>query len=86
VILLGAIMLFVTFEAFFVGMLAIMSNWLVDTLSIGSIAAANVIAAISMGAYLYFQHPALAHDLQYRDLEEDLAQDDAPLPRVGEPH
>jgi hypothetical protein len=86
VILLGAILLFVTFEAFFVGMLAIMSNWLVDTLSIWSIAIANVIAAVSMGVYLCFQHPALLHDLQHRDLEEDLAQEDTPPPRVGELH
>jgi hypothetical protein len=75
VILLGAILLFVTFEAFFVGMLAIVSNWLVAELSVWSIAAANVIAAITMGGYLYLKHPALLHDLQHRDLEEDLAQD-----------
>jgi hypothetical protein len=73
VILLGAILLFVTFEAFFVGMLAILSNWLVAELSVWSIAAANLIAALSMGVYLYRQHPALLHDLQHRDLEEDLA-------------
>jgi hypothetical protein len=85
VILLGAILLFVTFEAFFVGMLAIMSNWLVDTLSIWGIAIANVIAALSMGAYLYVQHPALLQDLQQRNLEEDLAQDDSGLPEVHEP-
>jgi hypothetical protein len=75
VILLGAILLFVTFEAFFVGMLAIISNWLVAELSVWSIATANVIAAISMGAYLYVKHPRLLHDLRHRDLEEDLASD-----------
>jgi hypothetical protein len=75
VILLGAILVFVTFEAFFVGMLAIISNWLVTELSVWSIALANVVAVLSMGGYLYVKHPALVHDLQHRDLEEDLAQD-----------
>jgi hypothetical protein len=81
VLLLGAILLFVTFEAFFVGLLAIVSNWLVAELAVWSIATANVIAAITMGVYLYLKHPALMHDLQHRDLEEDLAGE-----RDVEPH
>jgi hypothetical protein len=81
VLLLGAILVFVTFEAFFVGMLAIVSNWLVAELAVWSLATANVIAALSMGMYLYLKHPALMHDLQHRDLEEDLAAE-----RHGTPH
>jgi hypothetical protein len=76
VILLGAILLFVTFAAFFVGMLAILFNWLVAVLSPWNIAVANLIAALSMGVYLYLRHPALLHDLRTKDLEEELARPD----------
>jgi hypothetical protein len=74
-VLLGGVLLFVTFEAFSIGLLSIVAYWLVETLSWWNIAGANLVAAVTMGWYLYRRHPALARDIQVRDLEEDLAHD-----------
>ncbi|HUF51782.1 MAG TPA: hypothetical protein VMN60_13230 [Longimicrobiales bacterium] len=74
-LLLGAVLLFVTFEAFSIGILAIVFSWLVDALSWWNVAGANLVAAIAMGGYLLLQHPQLLRDVQERDLEEDMAQD-----------
>jgi hypothetical protein len=74
-LLLGAVLLFVTFEAFSIGLLVIIFSWLVDALSWWNIAGANLIAAVAMGAYLLYRHPRLVRDVRERDLEEDMAQD-----------
>jgi hypothetical protein len=74
-LLLGGIVLFVTFEAFSIGLLAIIFSWLVDSLSWWNIAGANLIAAVGMGAYLWHAHPQLMHDVTDHDLEEDMAQE-----------
>jgi hypothetical protein len=75
VVLLGGILLFVTLEAFSIGLLTIVAEWLVEALSWWNIGGANLIAALGMGGYLYSRHPGLLRDVQERDLEEDLAQD-----------
>ena len=74
-VLLGGVLLFVTFEAFSIGLLSIVAYWLVETLSWWNIGGANLVAAISMGGYLYHRHPELARDIRVRELEEDLVQD-----------
>jgi hypothetical protein len=74
-VLLGGVLLFVTFEAFSIGLLTIVATWLVDALSWWNIAVANLVAAVGMGGYLYSRHPLLVRDVQERELEEDLAQD-----------
>lgn len=74
-ILLGGVLLFVTLEAFSIGLLAIIATWLVDSLSWWNIGGANLVAAVGMATYLYLRHPKLLRDVQYRDLEEDLVQD-----------
>jgi len=55
----AVLLLFVTFEAFFVALLAIAAAWILDTLGWASIAAANLIAAGVMGLYLWRRHPRL---------------------------
>lgn len=78
VVLLGGVLLFVTFEAFSIGLLTIVATWLVDALSWWNIGIANLVAAAGMGGYLYRRHPLLLRDMQERDLEEDLAHDVPP--------
>lgn len=70
-VLLGAAMLFVTLEALFLGLLAIMAGWLLDALNWWSVVAANVIAAAVMGAFLWHEHPLLREELSH-DIEEEL--------------
>ncbi|CAN5881442.1 hypothetical protein BH23GEM9_BH23GEM9_26220 [soil metagenome] len=88
-ILLGGVLLFVTFEALSIGLLTIVASWLVDALAWWNIAIANLIAAVAMGGFLYLRHPDLMRGVRDRNLEEDLANDvteqRAPGPRVPEP-
>lgn len=70
-VILGAIMLFVTFETFFIGMLAIVAQWLLEVIQWWSIAAGNLIAAATMGWYLWREHPALQKAWQDHQLEEE---------------
>lgn len=75
VVLLGGVLLFFVFEAFSIGLLAILSSWLIDALTWWSIAIANLIAAAGMGIFLVRRHPKLLHDLTHNELEEELAHD-----------
>jgi hypothetical protein len=72
-LLLGLGLLFVTFEALFIGFMAIAATWLLDALAWWTIAIANLIAAAAMGAYLWHEHPVLREELSH-DLEEELVQ------------
>lgn len=74
-VLLGGVLLFVTLEAFSIGLLTIVAEWLVSSLSWWNIGGANLVAALCVGGYLYARHPGLLRDARDRDLEEDLAQD-----------
>lgn len=78
VVLIGGVLLFFTFEAFSIGLLAILSQWLFDALSWWSIAVANLVAALAMGTYLARRHSALLSDFRERDAEDRL--DQPPLP------
>jgi hypothetical protein len=79
-VLLGGVLLFVTFEALSIGMLTIIAAWLVDALAWWNIAVANLIAAVSMAGFLLLRHPHLLRALRERNLEEDLARD---VPAAG---
>lgn len=70
-LLLGIALLFVTFEALFIGLVAIAASWLVDALQWWAIVVANIIAAIVMGGYLLYVHPKLREELTH-ELEEEL--------------
>jgi hypothetical protein len=69
-ILLGIVLLFVTFEVLFFGVLLIIAYWLLDMLESWSVLASNFIAAVAMGFYLLRKHPALRAQLD-KPLEED---------------
>lgn len=69
-LLLGAVLLFVTLEAFAIGLIAILAAWLLDTIGWWTVAAANLIAAVAMGTYLWRAHPALREELGRESLEE----------------
>jgi hypothetical protein len=75
-VLLGATLLFFVLETLFLGLLAIMASWLLDALNWWSVVAANVIAAATMGMYLWHEHPKLREELNH-DIEEELVQIDA---------
>ena len=69
-VLLGAVLLFVTLEAFVIGVIAILAAWLLATIGWWTIAAANLIAAAAMGVYLWRAHPGLRAELRRESLEE----------------
>ncbi|MDX1673386.1 MAG: hypothetical protein R3314_01195 [Longimicrobiales bacterium] len=71
----GAILLFVTFETFFIGIIAIAAQWLFEVISWWSIAVSNLIAAAAMGYYLWNAHPDLAAALSEADLEDTRTED-----------
>ena len=68
--LLGLILLFVTFEVLFFGLIAIMASWLLDSIRWWTILVANLIAAAAMGLYLWREHPSLRTELR-KPLEEE---------------
>jgi len=69
-VLLGIVLLFVTFEVFFFGLIVIVASWLLDALAEWTILVANLVAALAMGAYLVRRHPALRHEFN-RPLEDE---------------
>lgn len=58
-IILGAVLLFVTFEAFIMGLLAIAAQFLLGALAWWTILGGNILAAMAMGWYLWHRHPVL---------------------------
>jgi len=58
-ILLGLVLLFVTLEVFFFGLIAIVALWLLDAISWVEILVGNLLAAFAMGAYFWRKHPVL---------------------------
>ncbi len=58
-LLLGAVLLFVGFEAAFMGFIALGAEFLLGPLAWTSIAFANLLAAGGMGYYLWRKHPRL---------------------------
>ena len=71
-ILLGAVLLFVTFETFLIGIIAVLAEWLLVVIPWWSFAVANIIAAAAMGAYLWSRHPRLVGELRHTELERQI--------------
>lgn len=71
-LLLAFVLLFVTFETLFIGLIALVATWLLDAIAWWMIAAANLIAAAAIGIYLWREHPALRRVMSDREhpLEE----------------
>ncbi|MCK5490071.1 MAG: hypothetical protein KAI98_08775, partial [Gemmatimonadetes bacterium] len=60
----GLIILFVVFETFVIFMVAILGTWLMDELAWWAILVGNLLAAVSMGTYLWRVHPLLREKLR----------------------
>jgi hypothetical protein len=58
-LILGAVLLFVAFEAFFLGLLAVVAEFLLGPLAWWTIAVGNLLAVLAIGFYLWKQHPLL---------------------------
>ncbi|TVR55822.1 MAG: hypothetical protein EA421_05460 [Gemmatimonadales bacterium] len=58
-LILGAVLLFVAFEAFFLGLLAVVAEFLLGPLAWWTIAVGNLLAVLSIGFYLWKKHPLL---------------------------
>lgn len=70
-LLLGIVLFFVTLEVLFIGLMAILATWLLDTIPWWTIVLGNLIAAGVMGGYLLHEHPEIREHLTH-DLEEEL--------------
>jgi hypothetical protein len=68
-ILLGFLLAFVTFEVFFMGMVAILASWILEVLAWWTVATGNLLAAGAIAGYLWAKHPAL-HVRLRQELEE----------------
>jgi hypothetical protein len=68
-ILLGFLLAFVTFEVFFMGMVAILASWILEVLAWWTVATGNLLAAAAIAGYLWARHPAL-HVRLRQELEE----------------
>ena len=73
-LLIGVALLFITFEALFLGLLAIAAGWLLGALQPWTIIVANLIAAAAMGGYLLYEHPHLRDEATH-EMEEELASE-----------
>ena len=62
-LIIGAVMLFVAFEAFFMGLMALSAEFLLSSLAWWAIVVGNVLATLSMGSYLWVKHPNLREAL-----------------------
>lgn len=63
-LLMGLVLLFVTFETLLLGLVAILAAWLLDVLAWWSIGLGNLIAAATMAAYLWHSHPRLRSEVE----------------------
>ncbi|MGH7466856.1 MAG: hypothetical protein ACRENP_02620 [Longimicrobiales bacterium] len=75
--LLGLVLLFVTFEVLFFGLIAIMASWLLDSIRWWTILVANLVAAFAMGWYLWKAHPNLQAELSKPLEDEEIDLEDA---------
>jgi hypothetical protein len=77
-VLLGAVLAFVAFETFFIGLVTVLAQWLLELIPWWSILVANVLAAAGMGAYLWRMHPKLARAVGDPDLERNVERAPGP--------
>ena len=68
-LVLAAVLFFAVFEAFFMGTLAMVAEFLLGTLAWWTIAVGNLLAALSMGWYLWMHHPKLREALREDPLD-----------------
>jgi len=68
-LVLAAVLLFVAFEAFFMGFLALIAEFLLGALAWWTIAIGNLLATVSMGYFLWARHPRLQEVLRENPLD-----------------
>jgi hypothetical protein len=68
-VIVGGILLFVAFEAFFLGTIAIMAEFLLGPLAWWNIALGNLVGVASMSIYLWRKHPHLRRVLATEQIE-----------------
>ncbi len=69
-LIIGAVMLFVAFEAFFMGLMALSDEFLLSVLAWWAIAVGNVLATVAMGYYLWSKHPKLREALAAHPMDK----------------
>ncbi len=69
-LILAGVMLFVAFEAFFMGLMALAAEFLLGPLAWWAIAVGNLLASVSMGWYLWIKHPKLQKVLSESPLDK----------------
>lgn len=68
-LILGLVLLFVTFETLFIGLVAIFADWILDNIAWWSILVGNLLAAMAMGVFLWREHPRLRMQLREHGME-----------------
>ena len=69
-LIIGAVMLFAAFEAFFMGLMALSAEFLLSALAWWAIVVGNVLATLSMGSYLWVKHPNLRQALAANPMDK----------------
>ena len=69
-LILAGVLLFVAFEAFFMGLLAMVAEFLLGALAWWTIAVGNLLATVTMGYYLWLKHPKLRKALEEDPLDK----------------
>jgi hypothetical protein len=74
-LLLAGLLIFAAFEAFFLGMLGVVAEWLVDVLDWVTIGIGNLLGTLAIAYVLWQEHPKLRGALSMSTLlgDEDLA-------------
>jgi len=70
-LLLAGILILAVAEAFFLGLLAVLAEWLLGALGWLSVGVGNVLAAVGMAVYLWKAHPELRTSFQMQTLSDD---------------
>lgn len=70
-LVLAAVLMFAAFEAFFIGLLAIVAEWLLGALAWWTIAVGNLLATVSIAYYLWKAHPMLRQALSQDPLGKE---------------
>ena len=70
-LIFGLVILFTAFEVGFFGGVVIVASWVLDELAGWTIFVGNILAAVSMLAYYFFQHRALTRRLSHSWAEEE---------------
>jgi len=68
-LLIGALLLFVAFQAFFLGIIAVVAEFLLGPLAWWNIAVGNIVGVAVMAGYLWKAHPKLREVMAHEPIE-----------------